>query len=159
MFRVQKSQSGVAGLGTIVLWPEDWSLKQLIAMQFSPHPPSAQEQPRWSHMLNAETLERVGNFTIVWTDDLQDHLLLDEDDGSIRLYHHACVLSASINCSVDTCFPEELLEETLQTLALLVPSRVHQGCGKWFKKRSEKAVKQKGKKNTAFYVRYRYSET
>ena len=148
MLRVQKSQSGGVGLGTSILWPEDWSLEQLVAMQFSYHPTSAQEQARWSHMLNAETLERIGNFTIVWTNDLQDHLLLDEDDGSIRIYHHATVLRASIECSVDTCFPNEMLEETLQVLALLLPSRVHRGCGNWFRAKLKEAVKQKGRWNT-----------
>ena len=118
----------------------------MIAAHFSFHPPNALEKPRWPYMLNGRILERIGNFKIVWTDDLQDHLLLDEDDKPIRVYHHATVLAALSSKTIEGCFPEGFLIETLQTLALLLPSRVNQDCRKWFETELHEAVKQRGKK-------------
>ena len=118
MIRVKAtSESGIIGLHTSILWQEYWSLDDLIATQFSFSPPNRLEKPRWPHMLNARMLERIGNFKTVWTDDLQDHLLLDEDDKSIRLYHHATVLAALSSSTIGGCLPKGLLAETLQTLA------------------------------------------
>lgn len=137
--------SGAIGLRTNIFWPADWSLEQVITELFSCHLPNALEKPRWPHMLNARTLEHIGNFKIVWTDDLQDHLLLDEDDRSIRFYHHATVLNAFVSGTADGCLPKDLLAETLQTLALLLPSRVNRDCKRWFERQLQAAEKQRGK--------------
>ena len=145
MIRVNGThESSMIGLHTSILWREDWNLDQTIAAQFSLHPPNAMEKPRWPHMLNARMLECIGNFKIVWTDDLQDHLLLDEDDRSIRIYHHATVLAALSSSTMEGCLPKGLLAETLQTLALLLPSRVNRDCRKWFEIQLQEALKQRG---------------
>ena len=47
---------------------------------------------RWPQSLTLYNLERIGGFEIVWTDHLADHLFLDEDLGTIKVYHHAYVL-------------------------------------------------------------------
>jgi len=145
MLNVQRRQSWNVGIRTSTYWPEDWSLEQMIANLFPRHHPYALEKPRWPHMLNARMLEHIGNFKIVWTDDLQDHLLLDEDDRSIRFYHHATVLNAFVSGTADGCLPKDLLAETLQTLALLLPSRVNRDCRKWFERQLQAAEKQRGK--------------
>ncbi len=147
MIRVNGTyQSGAIGLRTNIFWPGDWSLEKVITELFSYHPPNALEKPRWPHMLNARMLEHIGNFKIVWTDDLQDHLLLDDDDRSIRFYHHATVLNAFVSGTADGCLPKDLLAETLQTLALLLPSRVNRDCRRWFERQLQAAAKQRGKK-------------
>ena len=54
-----------------------------------------QEKAQWQKSLNLYTLNRIGGFDIIWTNNLADHLYLDEDVGStIHLYHHACVLES-----------------------------------------------------------------
>ena len=42
--------------------------------------------------MNIHSLKRVGGFDIVWTDHLADHLLLNDDLGTISLFHHASLL-------------------------------------------------------------------
>ena len=42
--------------------------------------------------LNAHSLETIGRFEIKWTDCLADHLIFNDDLGTISLYHHASVL-------------------------------------------------------------------
>lgn len=72
-------------------WVEDQSLFSMIAATF----PQARTMPtsvRWQRSLNACSLTRVGGFEVVWTDHLADHLYLNEDLGTISLYHHAFVL-------------------------------------------------------------------
>ena len=46
--------------------------------------------------LNVYNLEHIGGFDVVWTDHLADHLCLNDDLGTISLFHHASVLELSL---------------------------------------------------------------
>ena len=77
-------------------WTEDQSLQTLIATTF-PQTQMMPTAPRWQRSLNAYNLTRIGGFEIVWTDHLPDHLYLNEDLGSVSLYHHAFILQQHKN--------------------------------------------------------------
>ena len=77
-------------------WKESESLDDFIHKSI---PKAAlgtiQERNLWQKPLNLYTLDRIGGFDIIWTNNLADHLYLDEDVGStIHLYHHASVLES-----------------------------------------------------------------
>ena len=114
-------------------WMEDQSLDDFIDSCF----PTSEWGPKlsqWPFSLNAYNLERIGNFEFVWTDHLADHLLLNEDLGTISVYHHVQVLRGLLQAkSPDQALPDRLLIETLQTLALIIP-RANRDCKTWFDK-------------------------
>ncbi len=114
-------------------WLEDQSLDNFIDSCF----PVSEWGPRlsqWPFSLNAYNLERVGGFELVWTDHLADHLYLNEDLGTIAVYHHVQTLRGLLHPkSPDQALPDRLLLETLQTLALILP-RANRDCKTWFGK-------------------------
>ena len=114
-------------------WSEDQSLNNFIDSCF----PASEWGPRltqWPFSLNAYNLERVGGFDLVWTDHLADHLYLNEDLGTISVYHHVQALRGLLHPkSPDQALPDRLLLETLQTLALIIP-RANPDCKAWFEK-------------------------
>lgn len=114
-------------------WTEDQSLDNLIDSCF----PASEWGPRlsqWPFSLHAYNLERVGGFELIWTDHLADHLYLNEDLGTISVYHHVQVLRGLLQAkSPDQALPDRLLTETLQTLALIIP-RANRECKTWFEK-------------------------
>ncbi|CAF9943768.1 MAG: hypothetical protein ALECFALPRED_001220 [Alectoria fallacina] len=121
-------------------WTEDQSLDDFIDSCF----PASEWGPRlsqWPFSLNASNLERVGGFELVWTDHLADHLYLNEDLGTITIYHHVQVLRGLLQAkSPDQALPDRLLTETLQTLALIIP-RANRDCKTWFEKVHTKDAK------------------
>ena len=120
-------------------WTDDQSLDNFIDSCF----PASDWGPRlsqWPFSLNIYNLERVGGFEIVWTDHLADHLYLNEDLGTISIYHHVQVLRGVLQAkSPNQALPDRLILETIQTLALIVP-RANRDCKKWFEKASSKYV-------------------
>lgn len=114
---------------TKVAWSEDQSLAALLASSFPLNSPSAIRKLRWPFIFNAHNLDRIGGFRILWTDDLQDHLLLNEDEKSLLIFHHVSVLQALAqgNCSD---MLKGLARETIQTLSLLFPIG-DRDCQKW----------------------------
>lgn len=121
-------------------WMEDQSLDNFIDSCF----PVSEWGPRlsqWPFSLNAYNLERVGGFELVWTDHLADHLYLNEDLGTISIYHHVHVLRGLLQAkSPNQALPDRLLTETLQTLALIIP-RANRDCKTWFEKVHNKYAK------------------
>lgn len=114
-------------------WEEDQSLDNFIDSCF----PASEWGPRlsqWPFSLNSFNLERIGGFELVWTDHLADHLYLNEDLGTISVYHHVQVLRGLLQAkSPNQALPDRLLTETLQTLALIIP-RANRDCKSWFGK-------------------------
>ena len=51
--------------------------------------------------MTAHNLKYIGGFDIIWTDCLADHLILNDDLGTISLYHHAGVLSTASQGSLN----------------------------------------------------------
>ena len=76
-----------------LVWRGDESLIEFIKRSFL-DPQQTSVSSRWPQSLGLHNLERIGGFEIVWTDHLADHLFLDEDLGTIKVYHHACVLQS-----------------------------------------------------------------
>ena len=74
-------------------WRGDESLTDFVKRSFL-DPQQTSVALRWPQSLSLHNLERIGGFEIVWTDHLADHLFLDEDLGTIKVYHHACVLQS-----------------------------------------------------------------
>lgn len=118
-------------------WTDGQSLDTFIEACFPPCEYTTARLSQWPYCLNAYNLERVGGFVIVWTDDLADHLYLNEDLGHIHVYHHVQVLRGLLRTTPqDQVLPEQLILETLQSLTLLIPrSNVH--CKRWFTKHAK----------------------
>lgn len=76
-----------------LVWRETESLNDFIERSLPVNRPISIAS-RWPQSLNLYNLERIGGFEIVWTDHLADHLFLDEDLGTIKIYHHVCVLQS-----------------------------------------------------------------
>ena len=74
-----------------LVWEETESLDDFIERSLPVTQPISVSS-RWPQSLTLYNLERIGGFEIVWTDHLADHLFLDEDLGTIKVYHHAYVL-------------------------------------------------------------------
>jgi hypothetical protein len=164
MINVGSPNAVISTGSSYVQWQQTASLDDVITASFPLDQPSWKaKRSRWSKDLHAYSLERIGGFEIVWTSNLADHLIFDEDLERISLYHHARVLqghqSALPNEYVhwqlhsmediyyDTCtdsgfsqvLPEDLLNETLLTLALLLP-RANKGCRRWFEKSQKRCL-------------------
>jgi hypothetical protein len=78
-------------LQTALPWPDTSSLEDII-QRWTLVPPAFSNTARrkFPDTLNVSDLERVTNFRIVWTDDLMNHLVLD--DRVIYIYYHVSVL-------------------------------------------------------------------
>ncbi|KAH6868437.1 hypothetical protein BKA58DRAFT_402807 [Alternaria rosae] len=65
-------------------------------------------------------IERVAGIKIIPTDNLLDHLLLVEEDRKLCVFHHASFLKRML-ATQSPLFPDGLIHETLNTLAILLP--------------------------------------
>ncbi|SMR54770.1 unnamed protein product [Zymoseptoria tritici ST99CH_1E4] len=90
---------------------------------------TASVQVRLERNFNARNLERLAGVKIEWTNDLSSHLSLRDDDTKVLVFHHAKFLD---NIKHDI-FPPNLCEETLRTLALLLPAS-DRDTQRWFQK-------------------------
>ncbi|KAI1627112.1 hypothetical protein EDD37DRAFT_691533 [Exophiala viscosa] len=68
-------------------------------------------------MFNGRNLGRIAGIEIVWTDNLADHLRMSNEDREVAIFHHASFLKHQ----QWSLFPAGLIDDTLQTLALLFP--------------------------------------
>jgi hypothetical protein len=84
-------------------WGDDQSLTQMLKVAFptevvSDSPTSM--RPRWSMGMTALELEQYGYFKIMWTDRLQDHLLMRQGKVHIiYVFHLIMYLQAFNNAS------------------------------------------------------------
>jgi hypothetical protein len=73
---------------------------------------------RFERMFTARNIDCIAGIRIRWTDNLADHLrMLDPDDKTIAVFHHASFLKRQRN----DLFPDGFIEETRRTLTLLFP--------------------------------------
>ena len=118
---------------SILSWNKNDSLDVFIEKTFPRSPTKSPLQ--WPQSFNLHNLDRIGGFEIIWTNHLPDHLYLNDDMRTISVFHHASVLQGLQNKGhgnpQDQILPPELLHETLQTLALLLP-RAKGECKSWF---------------------------
>ncbi|KAK3985831.1 hypothetical protein QBC44DRAFT_150406 [Cladorrhinum sp. PSN332] len=108
--------------------PQPQSLRSFLRTYFTPPPsssssygsPHPDNHTKLEKIFKASNLSRIANLSVTWTDNLADHLRLTDDDTRVHIFHHASFLQAQ---NQETClFPPGLVEETLNTLALLFPS-------------------------------------
>ncbi|KAH7062213.1 hypothetical protein B0J12DRAFT_230244 [Macrophomina phaseolina] len=104
-------------------WPTGSALNDVVLEAFPKTPQHvAVKGCSFRQDLNAYNLERIGGFQIKWTSSFKDHLALDEDTGTIVLYHFATVLRLrKQEEGQNSVFPAGLVDETCRTLALLLP--------------------------------------
>ncbi|KAI9778153.1 MAG: hypothetical protein M1839_008362 [Geoglossum umbratile] len=100
---------------------KDGRLDELVSKLF-PSKHVLNDSVKLGKAFNALSLEKVAGIEIIWTSNLADHLRMMEDDTRVAIFHHAYFLAHHRDCETPNKFlPRDLLEETLQTLALLLP--------------------------------------
>ncbi|KAK5996000.1 hypothetical protein PT974_04423 [Cladobotryum mycophilum] len=103
-----------------ILW-KDSSLDSALAEYFTPQKVLQADRPKIGKVLTAYNLSRISGITIKWTTNLADHLRLVDDDQAIFIFHCTGFLQFQLSLT-DSLFPVSLLQETLDTIALLFPS-------------------------------------
>ncbi len=77
----------------------DWksgTLKELVVNRF-PSRPVLSDHVKLPRQFNALQLVKIAGVKVAWTSNLVDHLLLQEDDTKVYLFHHAFFL----HCQID----------------------------------------------------------
>jgi hypothetical protein len=78
-------------LQTSIPWPETESLSNVFHNRFTTSAPKySTTKIRFPKLLNGGDLERIGGMRIIWTDNLLDHLAID--DNTVSLFCHVSVL-------------------------------------------------------------------
>ncbi|KAH6664904.1 hypothetical protein B0J14DRAFT_239014 [Halenospora varia] len=133
MVHVGNVQRGVTGQ-TALLWREG-RLKDCVSVHFQ-HQRVLTDLVKFEKIFNARNVERVAGVAIRWTPNLIDHLKLIEDgkEPVLNIFHHAAFLNYHRNCDF---FPVGFIDETIRTLALLLPTH-DQDSRKWFRKQQAK---------------------
>lgn len=116
---------------TEILWRQE-SLQQYLADYFGVPPVLGHDSVKLEKNFTARNLGRIAGLEIVWTDNLVDHLRMSDDDTKVHIFHHASFLECQRQ-SQKSLLPDGVVNETLQTLALLLPSADAE-TRKWFKK-------------------------
>ncbi|KAH8598463.1 hypothetical protein B0O99DRAFT_591746 [Bisporella sp. PMI_857] len=110
-------QLGFSGRRQLV-WREG-SLRDFVHSYFNYPQMIAHDNIKLEKVFTARNLGRIAGIEIVWTDNLADHLcMVGDDDKKVAIFHHASFLK----CQQSQIFPDGLIQETLNTLALLFPS-------------------------------------
>ncbi|KAL8715187.1 MAG: hypothetical protein Q9220_001145 [cf. Caloplaca sp. 1 TL-2023] len=94
-------------------------------------PPSSMDSVKLPQSFTAANLESISGIHIRWTDNLADHLLLRDDDTKLMLFHHVSALEI-MNRSTPY-FSQQLMSETIRTIALLVPPSLGEA-SPWFRR-------------------------
>ena len=95
MINIRNSTSNMSR--SSLIWPESSSLAEVIRSRFGTVPPSRpMSKLTFSRLFNACNLERIGGFRILWTDNLLDHLSLDDDgmNKAVYVYYHVTILQS-----------------------------------------------------------------
>ena len=114
---------------TELVWTQG-SLRQHLSEYFGEPPVLGHDGVKLEKNFTARNLGRIAGLEIVWTDNLADHLRMSDDDTKVHIFHHASFLECQRH-SQKSLLPDGVAEETLQTLALLLPSADHE-TRKWF---------------------------
>jgi len=104
---------------------DDLMLKQIIARNFETIgvPAAAKSIEHLSSDFSALDLSRKAGIEILYTSSLCDHLLMT-DERQLKVFHHASLLRRfrEKDAVEKDIYPENLLQETEETLALLFPT-------------------------------------
>jgi hypothetical protein len=102
---------------TQLMW-ETGTLKGFLAEWFGEPQVLNNSNVKFEKTFTAYNMDRIAGIKVRWTDNLADHLrMVDEDDKTVAVFHHAFFLSRTKS----DIFPAGLIEEALRTLALLFP--------------------------------------
>jgi hypothetical protein len=131
--------------GTSLEWRQG-SLYDAIAAQFTKSR-QVKESVTLGKVFNARNLDRIGGLRIIWTNNLADHLRMHDDDTRVSIFHHTTFLIYQKQMR-DRIFPQGLVEETLRTLALLLPCH-DKKVKKWYRSQNLRfALDENAIKNT-----------
>ncbi|EPE36969.1 hypothetical protein GLAREA_09132 [Glarea lozoyensis ATCC 20868] len=120
--------------GNRLIW-DGGSLKSLVHSHYNTAQSLHTEHVRLEKIFNARNLVRIGGFKIEWTNNLADHLrILNDDEKKVAIFSNFSFLKVQENSPM---FPDGLIDETLRTLALLLP-RSDVETRKWYRKVSNK---------------------
>ncbi|KAI9796346.1 MAG: hypothetical protein M1833_006351 [Piccolia ochrophora] len=100
-------------------WEGDQALQDFICARLL-SAPVLTDSFRLPKAFNARNLGKVAGMDIFWTSDLTQHLTLRNDDTKVALFHHVSLLELH-HASESKVLPQDFVEETFRTLALLVP--------------------------------------
>lgn len=138
-------------LGQTLTWQQN-SLSQLLSSRFAPNPAS-KEDVVLLKSFHALSCEKVAGIKICWTSNILDHLKMTDDDRTVHIFHHTAFLELHkrVSRSVGSCpssaafglrgtsssdtFPAGFLEETVDTLALLLP-RNRRRVKTWYRRKA-----------------------
>jgi hypothetical protein len=144
--------SGITTLQTELPWSDEQAIGEVLRKRFSNSAPGYHTTKiRFSKLLTAYSLQRIGGFRISWTNNLADHLnfknekivyvfcqisalnrLVASDLQVNQVQSWMKKLKADLLISRDI-LPQDLLEETLRTIALLFPS-ADAKCNAWLRR-------------------------
>ncbi|KAK7756030.1 hypothetical protein SLS62_001973 [Diatrype stigma] len=113
-----------------LLW-EGGSLADFIKTRFDQPQVLSYQHMKLPKGFNAWSMNVIGGLRIQFTENLDDHLLLIDDDTKVLIFHHASFLE----CQYESLLPDGLAEETLRTLALIFPQSVFKGSSRWGRER------------------------
>jgi hypothetical protein len=74
--------------------PRVWNngpLRDFVKSTF-PNTKEVLDDFKLERMFTARNLERVAGIQVIWTSNLADHLQLEDDDTSVRIFSHVCFL-------------------------------------------------------------------
>lgn len=131
------------------VWDEQTSLATVIHGRFPecPVPNYTSRKPNWTRYLRAWSLTKCQYFRVRWTNRLEDHLFLDpyKEPPELWIFHWATFLEDFSNPHNPDfkLFPEGLLRETSDTLALLIPY-LDSRSSEWFKKETNTTTSNQG---------------
>jgi hypothetical protein len=149
--RVDVTRERQPGQGPCVkqVWDNAASLATVIYRQFPerPVPNYTSRKPNWTRYLRAYSLTNCQYFRVCWTNRLEDHLFLDpyQEPPELWIFHWATFLEDFSNPDNPDfkLFPEGLLQETSDTLALLIPY-LDSRSSSWFKKETNTRINDQG---------------
>lgn len=118
--------------GYFVCWNRYQSLSEAVHKEFSSKAQTT-ESVKLPKVFTAANLEKIAGIQVQWTSNLADHLVLKDDDKKVMLFHQASFLELSKQ-SKRTLLKDDLIEETLRTLGVLIPSNDPRSQG-WFEKK------------------------
>jgi hypothetical protein len=106
-------------------WQEGSTILDVINAAFPCQPPAQRNiSPMVSPKLTLEYLQKEKGYIIQFVDSLSEHLrIINEGNNkwSIRVYKHKIFLKNEIDNTSESLLPKRLVQETLDSLSLLLP--------------------------------------
>ncbi|KAK0511994.1 hypothetical protein JMJ35_005122 [Cladonia borealis] len=118
--------------GTSVAWNDGCLSSTVHSVWSLPQLSDSIKLPKSFHAAN---IEKIAGIKIEWTSNLADHLRLEDDDTRVLIYHQLSFLEIHKE-DRRSIFPDGLIEETICTMGLLIPS-ADKTSRNWFHKKQK----------------------